>query len=164
MLSFRNGAGHSFRLEVVRYQYPDAEQLALSYLDMNWLLVRIIARDSVGEWSAQDPCMTTRELADLAGWLESLSRGMKQHNHCAFREPCICFALRGMTSADAAVAVQVDYDLRPPWRPRINPRQQAVTLDFRLAREEACVAASSVRGMVARFPERTETWFDTRKG
>jgi hypothetical protein len=73
--------GRLFSLRIESYEFPDED---LGPTDDNpadefdtgrFLVVAVMFRNPLGEWSASGPIMTTNELGRLADWIDSIVTG-----------------------------------------------------------------------------------------
>src|SRR5262245_2704115 len=61
--------GTLFELGVDGYQFPGSAE----YWDANWLMIRAHVQDPRGSWTFRDPCLTTFEVEQLAGWFDGVA-------------------------------------------------------------------------------------------
>jgi hypothetical protein len=146
--------GSFFRLTLLGYQYPDAEG---EPYDANWLLVRVDAAGPQGAWSVADPCLLTREVAGLAGWLEGLQAGQADPA-ISFLEPALLFRLVEREGGERFLRVHFGSLVHPAWssepgQPLQNPD---LWLDFPLAELDLAAAAGALRDQLKKYPPRYE--------
>jgi hypothetical protein len=147
------GSDGSLELTVVGYQFP---HLAMEAWDSNWLNVRVRVQHPRGSWTAQDPCLLTHDVAELADWLEAAATGREQDSELGFMEPNLAFQTGLDGRGSRFVRVYFDLELRPPWAPSDGVPVEEVFLDFPAEPAQLSAAARSLREQLARYPRRTE--------
>lgn len=90
-----------FALDLLGYEFPEGAE---DDHDANWLVVRVAARDGDLAWSAEDPCLLTWEIGQLARWLERLARGQFDRLWRGFSEPNLEFRADRLPPPAAATA------------------------------------------------------------
>jgi hypothetical protein len=76
-----------------------------------------------GDWTATDPCLLTREIVELADWLEAIQHGERVPKVLEFIEPNLWFQLRTANKIKGkALRVYSAFELRPPrgWRLKLH--------------------------------------------
>ena len=147
------GPDGALELTLVGYQFP---HLATVPWDSNWLNVRVRVQHPRGGWTAQDPCLLTYDVAGLADWLEAVVAAREEDPEHGFMEPSLFF--RSGTDADGRRFVRVFFELglRPAWPPFDGAPMEDLFLDFPAEPSQLTEAAQSLRGQLARYPQRTE--------
>ena len=147
--------GHDgiIELSLVGYQFP---HLATVPWDSNWLNVRVRVRHPRGDWTAQDPCLLTYDVAGLADWLDAVAAGREEDTEHGFMEPNLYF--RSVTDPDGNrfVRVYFELELRPTWAPFDGAPMEDLYLDFPAEPSQLTKAAQSLREQLAHYPQRTE--------
>ena len=90
--------------------------------DANWLMIRGRVWDSDRSWEFHDPCMTTWEARQLAGWLRGLTnanprtveRAEADELRLWLTEPNLSFELAGITEGLISLVIYFDAESRPP--------------------------------------------------
>ncbi|AKF86795.1 hypothetical protein SAMN05443572_102408 [Myxococcus fulvus] len=156
-LELRASHGHSLRLDIVGYQFPDGTVDSL-----NWLLLRFTVQVPGQEpWTKVDPSLETRELLSLARWFEGMGdANMRGHRPSIFfTEPNLSFSLVPVKGGKRRLRVHLDAESRPPWAP---PRGQGVYsnawVEFPLEELDSKALAHWAREEHARFPPRESPW------
>jgi hypothetical protein len=137
---FRNGNSW-FRLRVVGYQFPDADNVD----DANWLMINGECSLEGRQWAFTDPCLETWDLVELANWLEALAAGQAAPMVLAFTEPNLEFQVVGGN------ALRIVFSLESaPGRDFRAPESQR-RFDMPITPDLA-VIAESLRDQSSRFP------------
>jgi hypothetical protein len=102
------GNDSSFRMEVVRYQFPENAQ---DEWDSNWLIIAGAVRLDGREWQFRDPCLTTFEALQLADWLDACADHRAEKPYCGFTEPNLQFDLVDPETMRVSFALES----APPW-------------------------------------------------
>ena len=147
-LAVFEGPAGSLRVRVERYQFPE---ITKDEWDSNWLIIRGDVDLDGKSWSYRDPCLTTFEMERLADWLDHIAAGEAENAFCGFTEPNLDFE---QLSRDA-IRIGFSLEALPPWIDSdadFGEIGLIVPIDKRLA-----AAASSLRGLLARFPVRART-------
>jgi hypothetical protein len=140
-------------LTFVGYQFP---HLATVPWDSNWLNVRVRARHPRGDWTAQDPCLLTYDVAGLADWLEAVAAGREEDAEHGFMEPSLFFRSAVDPDGNRFVRVYFELGLRPTWAPFDGAPMEDLYLDFPAEPRQLTEAARSLREQLGRYPQRTE--------
>lgn len=129
--------GTVVELQPLRYQFPAAAGAGPQDWDANWLVIRGDVHLPDGRrWHFQDPCLTTWEAAELAGWLRSVAAGEVEAHPLppdedrllAFTEPNLGFSLGSTGEGASQIRVHFSLEAAPPWsRP---PEADAELYDF----------------------------------
>jgi hypothetical protein len=145
--------GNELALSIVDYQFPDE---TVDPWDSNGLLVSVRVVTPHGTWEVVDPCLTTWEARQLAQWLAAIARGAMRRPTSTVSEP----NLTARVTTDPAdprsgfqLRVCFELENRPPWAPTVaGGRNLCVDLD--VGTSDLAAAAASLRGDLARFPQR----------
>jgi len=147
------GPDGSMELTLVGYQFP---HLATAAWDSNWLNVRVRVQHPRGNWSAQDPCLLTYDVAELADWFEAVATGRDQDAELGFMEPNLVFKTGRDSHGSRFVRVYFDLELRPTWASSNGAEMEDLFLEFPADAAQLSAAAQSLREQLARYPQRTE--------
>jgi hypothetical protein len=132
-------------LIIVRYQFPEN---TTDEWDSNWLIIDGSVRLNGKDWRFRDPCLTTFEAEDLAGWLEACALGKAAHPYCAFTEPNLQFDLVDPKTMRVSFALET----APPWAKQGDDwTKHGFDLDVGPA---LLKAASELRHQLQNFPVR----------
>ena len=135
---------NALTLSVNGYQFPNA----VDDWDANWLVIRVDVRNDEGSWSATHPCLTTRELAELADWLE------RPNGELRFTEPNLELEVVGREGDDVELKVWFELELRPDWAESWVAGERDLSAALTVSRQELVQAAAELRGELAAFPPR----------
>lgn len=138
--------GRRLELTLVGYEFPDLED---DEWDADWLVVRISAADDPDVWTAEDPCLLTWEVDELADWLDAVADAPGAVHDLEFIEPNLTFE---RIEVDGAGGVRAWFD--DAFRPPEVPPDEDVLIDFLLAPAALRAAAASLRAQRERFPPR----------
>src|SRR6476646_9182290 len=108
------GSNGALELTLVGYQFP---HFATVPWDSNWLNVRVRVQHPRGDWTAQDPCLLTYDVAGLADWLEAVAAGREEDPDHGFMEPNLFFRSGRDADEHRFVRVYFELELRPTWAP-----------------------------------------------
>lgn len=118
--------GAEIELRPRGYQYPSVGGNGPHDWDANWLVIRGDVRlPDERRWHFEDPCMTTWEATELAGWLRSVAAGevraspfpADDEQLLVFTEPNLGFSLAATTEGARSVRVHFSLEAGPPWAP-----------------------------------------------
>lgn len=111
--------GSFLELTVTGYQFPDATVLPEGQpCDANWLMIRGEVADGDRTWDFHQPCMTTWEARDLAGWLHRLTDASSSVDpEFGFVEPNLRLELAEQTPQRIILTVWFSQESRPNRRP-----------------------------------------------
>jgi hypothetical protein len=109
-----------------------------------------------GNWSAQDPCLLTYDVAGLADWFEAVAAGHEHDAELGFMEPNLLFRTGTDSHGSRFVRVYFDLELRPDWARSDEAEMEDLFLDFPADPAQLVTAARSLREQLARYPQRTE--------
>jgi len=140
--------GFGIELEVTGYQFPALHDRD----DGNW--VRVVGRveHPLGGWTFDDPCLTTAELEQLAGWFDGVAKGAPDPDAGYFLEPNLEF---GWTSdPEPFVDVTLAHECAPPWLTERIARIDGVTLRFPVTTNDPSALSAALREMLTKFPRR----------
>jgi hypothetical protein len=138
--------GRRLELTLVGYEFPDE---ADDEWDANWLVVRISAADPPDAWTAEDPCLLTREVDELADWLDGAADPGAAVDDLEFEEPHLMLE---RVEVDGAGVVRVWFE--NAFRPPEVPEDEDVLIDLESAPAMLRAAAESLRAQLRRFPRR----------
>ncbi len=138
--------GRRLELTLVAYEFPEIED---DRWDSNWLVVRISAADDTDSWTAEDPCLLTWEVDELADWLDAVAEPPATVADLEFTEPNLMFE---RIEADGAACVRVWFE-NAFCAPEIPPDDDLL-IDFAVAPAAFRAAAASLRAQRQRFPRR----------
>lgn len=109
-------------LTIVGYQFAAGRSTGDNVdWDANWLVVHGKVWDGLRSWEFHDPCMTTWEARELAGWLRGLGNSHAKTVADAepdelrlwFTEPNLMFALDATSQGITEFSVYFDAEARP---------------------------------------------------
>ena len=115
--------GQFVDLTVTSYQFGGGRSVGDQRdWDANWLMVHGKVWDGDRSWEFSDPCMTTWEARELAGWLRGLTNASPETVESAepdelrlwLTEPNLTFELAGTTEGLISLIVHFDAESRPP--------------------------------------------------
>ena len=147
------GREGSLELTLAGYQFP---HLATAPWDSNWLNVRVRVQHPRGNWTAQDPCLLTYDVAGLADWLDAVAAGREEDAEHGFIEPNLFFRSGRDPDGNRFLRVYFELELRPTWAPFDGAPMEDLYLDCPAEPSKLIEAARSLRHQLARYPQRTE--------
>jgi hypothetical protein len=147
------GRDGALELTLVGYQFP---HFATVPWDSNWLNVRVRVQHPRGNWTAQDPCLLTSDVAELADWLDAVAARREEDAEHGFMEPNLLFRSGTDAEEHRFVRVYFELELRPTWAPFDGTPMEDLFLDFPAEPSQLANAAQSLREQLARYPQRTE--------
>jgi hypothetical protein len=115
-------------------------------------MVRGTVEDPLGKWTFRDPCLTTFEVEQLAGWFESVAEGEADGDSGYFTEPNRRFEFISIPTPAALVTFA--HESGPPWMAKSEKRLEGVAIGFPTSLNEPRESARSLRAMLARYPIR----------
>jgi hypothetical protein len=123
-MRFANTNRQSFDLALSGYEASAGE----------WLYVRGEANDGSRNWTFHDPCLTRRDVRNLADWLRAVADGKTNRSEIEFLEPNLAFERVGGEGSSAVIRVTFEQEARPPWddRDRADENWRSVWLEFSL--------------------------------
>lgn len=116
--------GAAIELRPLGYQHPSNRASGPHDWDANWLLIRGDVRlPDERRWHFADPCLTTWEAAELAGWLRSVAAGevkaspfpADEEHLLVFTEPNLGFSLAASAEVTRSVRVHFSLEAMPRW-------------------------------------------------
>lgn len=136
----------SLKLEIVSYEFPEADARASEY-DRNWLLVRCAWVDDEG-YTRKDSnaCLLAQELSGMTAGLKVLLAGIRDRWDSDFIEPD--FSLSVWAVDDGFRAVSAFY------LPNTMDGDDTAEIDCRLTTGELKALIGDLDKAAARFPER----------
>jgi hypothetical protein len=149
VLTFFGYADARFDLDVVGYQFPDAE---LDGWDSEWLRVAGVVSSDRGKWKFCDPCLTTFELKALADWFRS-SPEEESERAIGFTEPNLSFARAGVGLAEELV-VSFAQESTPPWATEQEKYGVGFSVTFPIALNDCSALAIGIEKILEQFPVR----------
>jgi len=147
VLTFIGHGNTWFELDVVGYQFPDAE---LDGWDSEWLRVAGVVSCDRGKWKFSDPCLTTFELKALADWLLS-SPNETSGKAIGFTEPNLSFAHAGRTSG---LIIAFAQESTPPWATEQEKYGEGFSLTFPIELNDCTALAMGIENILEQFPVR----------
>ena len=149
-MNLRNRKGDEFRLEIVRYEFPDITD---KYWDSNWLRIRLSGRSSLGSWSIEDPCLLTFEIDNLAKWLENLISDKISLPYNSFTEPSPQFRVIKHNTGKFLFRVDLGYIFRKKM-PEIFGEKKTIHLYFPFQEIDLSYQAHLLREQLKNYPQR----------
>jgi hypothetical protein len=151
VLRLSGADGSFFEMDIAGYQFPASVESPLPEYDLNWLLVRIHARDTEGhEWEATDPCLLTWELAELAEWLRKLSRNEPALSEIQFLEPCLWLEAVILIGSTFSLRIHLAFEFGYPAANGAGSRLEA-EVQFKMASEDFANAAEACRDLAQSY-------------
>ena len=143
-----DSSGNEFQLVILSYQHPDVHE---DRWDSNWLVVNGTVATAAGQkWRFSAPCVTTFELADLADWLDELSRNGRSPEQFEFAEPDVKFGYVPWPTRTLLLTLSGAGAAQAP----AGEAAEGVTLEFPLSGADASALASQIRDALSDFPIR----------
>ena len=158
--------GASIDLSIVDYQFPSApagrQPGDIEDWDANWLMIRGAVHTADGlEWDFTEPCLTTREAAELHLFLRQIAApdvsGVADRRHqeltLEFTEPELAFTSADVESDPRTVEVRLSYGAAP----RLSLRQPDVdgtTVSVRMSSRAWRSAAHAWATELMAYPQR----------
>jgi len=152
-------AGYQFALHETGDEPADA-----STWDSNWLVVEGAVRASDGtQWTFEDPCLTTWEVAKLSDWLQQIATETVTaaanadadgpvFKWLTFTEPNLSFAVVSLSESQAELTIVLSHEAAvPPLDPQL-PKRSEITIVTN--KHEIHSAAVELRGQLSAFPVR----------
>jgi hypothetical protein len=140
--------GFGLDLDVTGYQYPELADPD----DGNWLRVVGRVEHPRGGWRFDDPCLTTSELVQLAGWFDGVANGAPDPDAGSFIEPNLAFSWTA--APQPLIHVTLAYESAPRWLTDREARMDGVTLHFPVSMNDPSALSAALREMLLRFPVR----------
>jgi hypothetical protein len=150
VMKLTTASGNSFELGIVGYEHPDITE---GVWESNWLVMSGAVTLNGLSWRFVDPCVTTFELADLAGWLEKLPHPTADgaHEHCSFTEPNLEFSYAG--APESVLRIRFAHESAPPHLDE-EARFAGVVMELPLSEVDLRAAAGEIRNALIDFPIR----------
>ncbi|MDQ4133511.1 MAG: hypothetical protein M3179_09965 [Actinomycetota bacterium] len=145
----RSGDGNELELSIVGYQFPHSER---DPWESNSLLVSVRLVTPEGTWEVVDPCLTTWEAAQLAGWLAVAARLAPGLAPLPFVQPNLTVSPRRATAEALRLRACFELERRPPWGRTRGRGPLCVDLD--VDRAQLAEAAGALAAQLAEFPMR----------
>lgn len=159
-MELRSDDGAHLVLSIVRYQFPNLRGQGVQDWDANWLVVAgdLLLPDRRTH-SFSDPCLTTWEARELAGWLGDVAEGDSEVSPgdapgLVFTEPCLAFAACRDGLGQVELRVYLSLEAEPPFVMAGERGIHTNYVPFRLSREALTKAAREWAVETARFPVR----------
>ncbi len=147
MLTFIGYGDTRFELDVVGYQFPDAE---LDGWDSEWLRVDGVVSCDRGKWTFRDPCLTTFELKALADWLRSTpTEGSGKA--IGFTETNLSFARPSLVEG---LVISFAQECAPPWATEQERYGEGFSIRFPFGLNECTALALGLEKILEKFPVR----------
>ncbi len=140
--------GFGLDLDVTGYQYPELADPE----DGNWLRVVGLVDHPRGGWKFDDPCLTTSELEQLAGWFDGVANGAPDPDAGYFIEPNLQFLWT--VEPQPSIDVTLANECAPRWLTEREARMDGVTLRFPVSINDPRVLSAALREMLRKFPVR----------
>lgn len=67
---------HLIELKILNYEFPEENE---DY-DANWITLDIKARNELGVWNKQCPCMLSWEIKWFSKWFDNIAKGLTEEN------------------------------------------------------------------------------------
>lgn len=147
MLTFIGNGNTWFELDVVGYQFPDAE---LDGWDSEWLRFAGVVSCDRGKWEFSDPCLTTFELKALADWLRS-SPNEASGKAIGFIEPNLSFARAGLAEV---LVISFAQESAPPWATEQEKYGEGFSIAFSIDLNNCTALAIGIEKILEQFPVR----------
>jgi hypothetical protein len=123
-MRFTNDKDQSFDLTLSGYE-PNAGE---------WLYVSGEANDGSRQWTFHEPCLTRRDVRDLADWLRAIADGKTYRFAIEFLEPNLAFGKVGGYESSVVIRVTFQMEARPPWSD--GAQNDDAWLEFMLTQEQ----------------------------
>jgi hypothetical protein len=88
IVQLENPVGDYLKISIEGYQYPDSDY---EYYDSNWLLINGELSHQGSKYQFTDPCLLTRDVAELSDWLDHVANGTVKDPRIGFVEPNLEF-------------------------------------------------------------------------
>jgi hypothetical protein len=139
-MRFANDNRQSFELAVSGYE-PSAGE---------WLYVKGDASDGSRNWTFHQPCLTRRDVRDLARWLRAVADGKTNRSEIDFLEPNLAFEKVGAEGSSLVIRVIFGLEALPPWDDDARTHEPGgrVWLDFSLTPEQLREASGDLRAQI----------------
>ena len=98
---------HLFEFEILNYQFPEEKE---DY-DANWIVLDIKARNKLGRWHKQSPCMLTWEIKWFIKWLEKITMSLINEDEIFCYEFDFGMSYHGKTKNSHKFKVYLKYGL-----------------------------------------------------
>jgi hypothetical protein len=145
----KDDSGNEFQLVILSYQHPDVHE---DRWESNWLLVSGSVATAAGQkWKFSAPCVTTFELAELADWLDDLSKNGRSPGQFEFAEPHVRFGY--VPWPKPALQLTLSGEAGPPAN-AAEEQKPEVTLEFGLSAADPTALAAQIRDALSDFPIR----------
>ena len=139
---------NSLTLSIQGYEFPEAPEAPEDDWDANWLVIRVDVRNDEGNWTATAPCLTTREVVELADWLEDPAGELD------FTEPNLVFEFVLEHDGDVQLRVWFELESRPDWAESRVAGERDLSADLTVSHAELAQASTELRRQLAAFPPR----------
>ena len=134
---------------IAGYQFPEIDN---GDYDANWLMVRLEAESRLGSWSVTEPCLLTRELAELVDAAGKAAEGRVYDTvELRFIEPNLAFFLHPVDNGIIEIVVEFDAECLPPEWPEGRPCHLAA----RFSRQALDDIRAGLAMDLNRYPVRT---------
>lgn len=143
--------GNHLSLRIGGYQFPNAADLDVRF---GWQVVIGSVTCGEGDWSFEDPALTSSESPLLSHWLRAVAGapldGSTLPSRLDFDEPNFAFDARA-TPTRITVSVWFNLDCQPLWHARPGARDPYV-VEFQLTRSQVAAAADEWDSELAAIP------------
>ena len=146
----RGRDGSELELHVLGYQFPDTVD---DPWEANRLLVALRVVAPAGSWEVADPCLTTYEGEEVAGWLAAVGAGAPLRR-LALSEPNVSVRLAAARPGSVTLAFDFELEERPPWGPTSGAHRLGV--EVTVGGWEVATAAADLAQELSRFPSRAD--------
>jgi hypothetical protein len=137
-----------FRLEIVRYQYP--ELLTPLDYDSNWLIIKIEVYKDGKNWNRSDPALLTWEAEQIISWFRDVAANKLVNTPLEFIEPNLSFSLQHLGNKKQFIRLSLDLEFLPvPY-----DDEDDCFIDFPIHPEMLVTAALDLEVNLSRFPQR----------
>lgn len=148
-------------LRIEGYQFPGSASAGRRDWDANWLVISgRVELPNGREHAFTDPCLTTWEARELAGWLRSVVAGDMQPSpstaplNLAFTEPCLAFNLDQADTDVVALRIYLSLEAEPPFTVEGRPGVFENYVRLLLSPEDLATAAREWDWETTAFPVR----------
>jgi hypothetical protein len=151
--------GHGVALQVVGYQFPDADDPAQRF---SWHMLEGSATCVEGSWQFRYPALTCDESPRVGGWLRDVAAGcatsaamsdVASSAELTFTEPNLSLVAVPSGPATAMLDIGLSLEFAPPWSCR-HAAGAPYVIRCEMTREQLMQAAAEWEAEIAPYPER----------